>query len=291
MDSALRASEGASVVLVQGESGVGKQTLCRAIHSWGPRAHEPLGVTSCRAPSRTYLERELFGATRVGPGGTSVEQLGRVASCERGTLLIEDVERLPESSQSKLLRLIEHGEYEPADGFFSRAANIRVLATSSADLGQRARDGSFHPDLLAAMAASAIFIPPLRQRPEDAVMLTERYLAFFARQTRRNVVGFSHGAIDSLRRHSWPGNIRELRGLVERAVLTTQSEQIETSDFPPGTLNRVNAVSLGDPVPLERIEELHIRGVLAGAPSIEVAAATLGIDTVTLWRRRKRYGI
>jgi NtrC-family two-component system response regulator AlgB len=97
--------------------------------------------------------------------------------------------------------------------------------------------------------------------------------------------------MEVLQHHSWPGNIRELKNLVERAALVCRGNRIETPDFPRGVLNRVNAVALGDPVPLERIEELHIRGVLASAPSIDAAAATLGMDTVTLWRRRKQYGI
>ena len=94
-----------------------------------------------------------------------------------------------------------------------------------------------------------------------------------------------------LQRHSWPGNLRELKNLVERAVLVCKANRVEPWDFPAGSLNRVNAVAIGDPVPLERIEELHIRGVLAASPTIDAAAATLGMDTVTLWRRRKKYGI
>src|SRR5262249_54269712 len=134
-------------------------------------------------------------------------------------------------------------------------------------------------------------LPPLRRRADDIPMLAERYLAFFARQTRRPIVALSHAALEALSRHSWPGNVRELRNIVERAVLVCTIDHIEPTDFPDGVLNRVNAVAIGDPVPLNRIEELHIRGVLASSPSIESAAATLGMDTVTLWRRRKQYGI
>jgi NtrC-family two-component system response regulator AlgB len=291
IELAHRAADGTACVLISGEPGIGKRTVARAIHAWSARAERPLGIAGCVAPSPTHLESEWFGTVKKMPGGNLVENVGRVGYCDGGTLLIEDVEKLPLATQPKLLRLIQDREYERYADFTPRRADVRIIATTTSDLNARIADGQFRADLAYALRGVAIDLPPLRRRPDDIASLAEQYLAFFAKQTRRPIVGFEPDAIEALRRHSWPGNIRELRNLVERATLVCRTDRIATWDFPQGVLNRVNAVSLGDPVSLDRIEELHIRGVLAAAPSIDAAATILGIDTVTLWRRRKQYGI
>ena len=225
------------------------------------------------------------------PAGNVVEQPGRVGFCEGGTMLVQDVDQLPEASQPKLLRLIQDQEYERHGQFEPRRADVRIIATTVADLDGLVAKGQFCQDLLYALRGVSIQLPPLRRRPDDIPLLAERYLAFYSKQAHRPVVGFAPAAMEALRKHSWPGNLRELRNLVERAVLVCRGELIEPGDLPPGVLNRVNEVAIGDPVTLEKVEELHIRGVLAASPSIDAAATTLGMDTVTLWRRRKKYGI
>ena len=206
-------------------------------------------------------------------------------------MLVQDVDQLPAASQPKLLRLIQDQEYERHGQFEPRRADVRIIATTVADLDALVAKGQFGHDLLYALRGVSIQLPPLRRRPDDIPLLAERYLAFYSKQAHRPVVGFAAAAMEALRKHSWPGNLRELRNLVERAVLVCRGELIEPGDLPPGVLNRVNEVAIGDPVTLEKVEELHIRGVLAASPSIDAAANTLGMDTVTLWRRRKKYGI
>lgn len=291
VESARQAADGTAPVLIRGEPGTGKRTLARAVHGWGPRAARPLGVAGCVAPTQAHLEAEWFGLAKRMPNGTVAEQPGRVAYCDGGTLLVEDVDRLPLATQARLLRLIQDGEFERPADFAPRRADVRVVATTAADVEAMVAAGTFRPDLYWALRANTIDLPPLRHRADDVPGVAERYLAFFARQARRPAAGFSPAAIDVLQRHSWPGNLRELKNLVERAVLVCKADRVEPWDFPAGALNRVNAVALGDPVPLDRIEELHIRGVLAASPTIDAAATTLGMDTVTLWRRRKKYGI
>lgn len=291
IELARRAADGSASLLVSGETGTGKRTLARAIHAWSPRAERPFALAGSRAPAAQQLEAEWFGEVRRLPGGQIVETTGRIAYADGGTLLVEDVDQLPLSIQPKLLRLIQEREFERRADYAPRRADVRVIATTTIDLERCVAAGQFRADLFYALRGVAIALPPLRRRPDDVKFLAERYLHYFARQTRRPVVSFNPAAMEALRRHSWPGNLRELRTMIERAVLVCRGDQIETPDFPPGILNRVNAVALGDPVTLERVEELHIRGVLAASPSIDAAASTLGMDTVTLWRRRKKYGI
>jgi two-component system, NtrC family, response regulator AlgB len=291
VEVARRVADGNATVLLSGESGAGKRTLAQAIHGWSPRASHRFTIAGCRAPTSALLEADWFGVARKMPGNKLLEQTGRVSHTTGGTFLVEDVDQLPIELQPKLLRLIQAREFERPGDFSVHAADVRIIATTSADIGAMVGKGQFYPDLFHALRAVAIDLPPLRRRQDDIELLAERYLAFFARQARRPVISYSPAALDALKHHSWPGNVRELRNVVERAVLVCRGEQIETPDFPFGGLNRLNAVSIGDPIPLERIEEFHIRSVLAAAPSLDAAATTLGLDSVTLWRRRKKYGI
>jgi len=291
LELARRAADGSGAILIEGETGTGKRTLARAIHGWSPRAERPVTVAGCRAPTPAHLETEWFGTIKKMPANQFIEQPGRVSYCEGGTLLIEDVDLLPPEMQPKLLRLIQERQFERFADFAPRRADVRIIATTGASLAELVAKGEFRSDLLYTLGGVKIELPPLRRRIDDIERLAEQYLAFFAKQTRRPAVSFSPAATDALRQHSWPGNLRELKNLVERAVLVCRGTVIEAPDFAQGVLNRVASVALGDPVPLSRIEELHIRGVLAGAKSIDTAAEILGMDTVTLWRRRKAYGI
>ncbi len=171
------AAEGSASVLIEGEPGTGKRTLARAIHLWSKRAERPFAVAGCRAPTPAHLEAEWFGTARRMPGGQVVQAVGRVGYCDGGTMLIEDVDRLPAVTQPKLLRLIQDREYERPADFSPHRANLRVIATTSADLNQLVVKGDFYPDLLHGLRAVRIELPPLRG----------------VRTTRRSLPeGFSH---------------------------------------------------------------------------------------------------
>jgi NtrC-family two-component system response regulator AlgB len=272
-------------LLIRGEPGVGKGRLARAIHAWSTRAAMPFASISCELEGDP-LEAELFG---VAPA-SGIEMTGRVAFADGGTLLLDEVARMPSRLQAKLVRLLRDKEYERMDEMTPRHADVRVIASSSVDLKEAAKAGMFRFDLLMALDIVQIPIPPLRARPDDIPMLVERYLAFFGRQNHRKVAGFTTDAMYALSKYHWPGNVRELRNVVERAVLLCRSATIGIENLPPNLLNSSPAYTVGDLVPLEIIEKSHVLQVVASTRSLRRAASILGIDSSTLCRWMKRYG-
>ncbi len=278
-------------VLLRGESGTGKTVLARQIHRWSNRAAKPLGIVSCPILSPELLESELFGHVKGAFTGAVRDNPGRIAACESGTLLLDEISELPLSVQPKLLRFLQDREYERMGDSKSRKADVRVISATNVDLEEAVRTGRFREDLLYRLNVIQIEIPPLRERPEDVMPLAELLLAFIGRKYNRPFVGFTDDAQEALKQYSWPGNIRELRNLIERAAILCKSGRIG-SEYIPGKMTSAAAVpKIGDAIPLAKIEEEHIRKVLAGSKSLQEAADTLGIDQATLWRRRKQYGI
>jgi NtrC-family two-component system response regulator AlgB len=278
-------------VLILGESGTGKSILARLIHLWSPRSERPFGVVSCPSLSPELMESELFGHARGAFTGALRDHPGRIAALEGGTLFLDEIADLPMQVQPKLLRFIQERQYERVGEGETRNADIRVLAATNADLEAAVKAGRFREELLYRLNVFQIRLPPLRERAEDIPVLAHRFLAYFAGKNHRQFLGFSQDAIVSLLGHEWPGNIRELRNVVERASVLARGAQITAADLGfkdgPGR----GMVQLGDPVPLEQVEEAHIRRILASAGSLDEAARILGIDAATLWRRRKKYGI
>lgn len=291
LDLARRVAATSATVLIRGETGTGKYRLARAIHRWSGRSFGPFASTHCQTARPEQFEAELFGTAVDSPQASDLpkERGGRVAFCEGGTLVLRAIEQTPMPLQPKLVRLLRDKEFERQGEYTARRADVRVVATSGVDLHDAARGGNFRADLAMAVDVVSINIPPLRQRPDDVMLLAERYLAFFAREHGSTVIRFSNDATDALKRHSYPGNSRELASLVERAVLICRGEEIELAHLPPNLLNG-NAYRVGDLVPLETITDMHIKQVMASTRSYESAASVLGINAITLWRRRKRHG-
>ncbi len=286
-----RVADSDATLLIRGESGTGKTVLARAIHSWSRRAARSFGVVSCPSLSAELLESELFGHVKGAFTGALRDHLGRIAACEGGTLFLDEIGDLPLPLQAKLLRVLQDKEYERVGEVETRKADVRIITATSVDLAAAVQAGRFREDLFYRLNVVEILVPPLRERPEDILPLAERLLAFFARQNHRRLLGFTAAAQEALQHYHWPGNVRELRNVIERAVLLSPAETIGVESIPMHLTLAPPEPRLGDPVPLEAIEELHIRQVLAGARSMEEAARVLGMDPATLWRRRKKYGI
>lgn len=291
LDIARRVATSNSPLVIHAEPGVGKGRLARAIHAWSGRSPSAFAAVSCATTTNAEaLEAELFGVSTCDAPDAPASSRGRVAFCEGGTLVLHDIASVPRSLQPKLLRFLHDKEYERLDDLTCRKADVRVIATTSVDLHQAVQAGTFRADLLLAVDVVTIEIPPLRERPDDVELLAERFLAHFARESGSAVAAFSDDAMDALLKHSYPGNTRELRNLIERAVLLCDGIHIGLEHLPPNLLN-AEAYRVGDLVSLEKISDLHIRRVLASTRSYEAAANVLGINSITLWRRRKRYGL
>ncbi|HEX4795014.1 MAG TPA: sigma-54 dependent transcriptional regulator [Humisphaera sp.] len=282
-------------VLIGGESGTGKGVLARALHSWSRRAEKPFSTVACPALSPELLESELFGHIKGAFTGAVRDNPGRIAASEGGTLFLDEIGDLPSRLQPKLLRFLQDHCYERVGDPATRVADVRVISASNVNLEQAVAEGRFREDLLYRINVIRIDLPPLRERPDDVIAMAEGMLLHLARQHRRPATGFSDQAKAELRSYRWPGNVRELRNVIERAAILCRAEQVGPEHLmlsPASMQNRPTAsAAIGDPIPMEKVEELHIRAVLASTPSIEKASQILGMDTVTLWRRRKKYGI
>jgi NtrC-family two-component system response regulator AlgB len=280
-----------ATVLLRGESGTGKSVLARAIHSWSKGATRPMGIVSCPSFSSELLESELFGHIKGAFTGAVRDNPGRIAACEGGTLLLDEIGDLSLSLQPKLLRFIQDREYERVGDYTTRKANVRIIAATNVNLEKAVKEGRFREDLLYRLNVIQIEIPTLRERPDDVVALAERLLIFYGRSNHRSFAGFTKEALQALRECDWPGNVRELSNVVERAAILCRTDRVGIDCLPTNLVPEGSTPNIGDPVSLEKIEEQHIRRVLAGTKSLQEASDILGIDQATLWRRRKKYGI
>ncbi len=280
-----------TTILLRGESGTGKSILARALHSWSRRAAKPLSVISCPSFSLELLESELFGHVKGAFTGAVRDNPGRVTVCEGGTLFLDEIGDLPLNLQPKLLRFVQEKEYERVGGYSTRKADVRLITATNVDLEKAVREGRFREDLLFRLNVIQIEIPPLRERPGDIVLLAEKLLAFYGRNNHRAFAGFTEEAMQGLKLYPWPGNIRELSNCIERAAILCRAERVGLECLPQNLNPHESQPYIGDPVSLEKIEEQHIRRILATTKSLQEAADILGIDQATLWRRRKKYEI
>jgi NtrC-family two-component system response regulator AlgB len=292
LEVAFKAAPTDATLLLRGESGTGKGVLARAVHARSPRASGPFVTVNCPSLSAELLESELFGHARGAFTGAVADTEGKVAAAEGGTLLLDEIGDLPRTLQPKLLRLLQERQYERVGETRTRSADVRILAATNRDLEAEVAAGRFREDLFYRLNVIEVTLPPLRARARDILPLAEHLLRFFARQTGKAITGFTEEARAALLRHPWPGNVRELRNAVERAVILASGPELGTADLPAqvGAAPRPG-VEVGRAVTLEELEVEHIRRVLAATPTLDEAAAVLGINPSTLYRKRKLYGI
>jgi transcriptional regulator with GAF, ATPase, and Fis domain len=222
-----------ATVLLGGESGSGKEMVSRAIHRASRRARGPCVAVNCAALTETLIESELFGHEKGAFTGATDKKIGRFEMADKGTLFLDEVGELPLNLQTKFLRVLEERRFERVGGQRPIEVDVRVVAATNRDLSDMVRRGTFREDLFYRLSVIHIVVPPLRERPEDVILLADHFLARFRAQAGRRITGFSPDAHKLLASHAWPGNVRELRNAVERAVVLGDGEWIRGEDLPP----------------------------------------------------------
>jgi NtrC-family two-component system response regulator AlgB len=289
-ETATKAAASAATLLLLGESGTGKSVLARALHRNSPRRDNAFVTVACPSLSRELLESELFGHVRGAFTGAVGETWGKVKAAEDGTLFLDEIGELPLEIQPKLLRLLQEREYERVGDPKPRKANVRVIAATNRRLEDLVKEGKFREDLYYRLNVITIELPSLRQRALDLPALAKQHLQMFARQSARAIKDFTPAAMTAMQRYSWPGNLRELRNVIERAVILAPGEKIDVNDFPDSLRGaQPSGAIIGNRVSLEELEREHILRIIEIASSMDEAAQILGIDPATLYRKRKRY--
>jgi NtrC-family two-component system response regulator AlgB len=288
VEMAKKSASSDATILMLGESGTGKTALARQIHRWSSRAKEPFVTVSCPSLSRDLLESELFGHMKGAFTGAIATTWGKVAAADRGTLFLDEIGELPLEIQPKLLRLLQEREYERLGEPKIRMANVRVIAATNRNLKEAVARGTFREDLLYRLDVISLSLPPLRERPADILTIANNQLQQLSRMSGQPVKTFSTRTSQAMERYSWPGNIRELRNVVERATILSSGEEIDLIDLPPSlSESQDENLSLGGSYTVDEIEAEHIRQVLRRSKNLQQAALVLGLDPTTLLRKRK----
>jgi len=285
----------AATVLIQGESGVGKELIARAIHLRSPRSSGPLISLNCGAIPESLLESELFGFEKGAFTGADSARQGKIEMADHGTLFLDEVGEMNPKTQIELLRVLESRELRRLGGSKTISVDIRVIAATNKILSAEVAAGRFREDLFYRLNVVPINVPPLRDRTEDIPILIGRFLEEFGRSYHRTPKRLARDTGEALLRHRWPGNVRELRNLMERLTVTVNDTVIRIEDLPDeyrpaGQLPPTVTITLGDT--LEKVEETVIRRTLAELTRHrERAAVILGISPRALHYKLKRYGI
>jgi two-component system, NtrC family, response regulator AlgB len=292
LQTARQAAESNAIILISGESGTGKGLLARLIHDWSPHTGGPFVTVDCAALQENLLESDLFGHVKGAFTGALRDKVGKLKLAEGGTAFLDEVSEIPPAIQGKLLRFLQDREFERLGDPKPQRVDVRVIVATNKDLEELVRDGAFREDLYFRINVLEIFLPALRQRPEDIALLSEYYLKSSARMNAKAVNHITPDALQRLQDYPWPGNIRELINVIERGVIMTHEAELKVSDLPPNIANFKPSASC--PAQLESladVEKRHIQNVIMHTDSLEDAAKVLVIDPATLWRKRKKYQI
>lgn len=289
-----RLSPSEATVLLSGETGAGKTALARTIHNLSPRADGPFVEVICSSLADTLFESEVFGHVRGAFTGAVKDKPGKFELAEGGTLFLDEIGELSASSQARLLQFLENRTVERVGSNQAKRLDVRVIAATNKELAALVQQGNFREDLYYRLNVFECRVPPLRERREDIPFLARRFLQEAARRNALVEEPCLPGEIlAKLCLYEWPGNMRELRNAMERAAVLAAGREVAVGDFPAGLAAALEPASgrEGSGTPrfptLRDVEEAHIRRVLGMGVSMERAAEMLGINSVTLWRKRK----
>jgi two-component system NtrC family response regulator len=289
-----RVSSSDATVLIRGESGTGKELIAQAIHYASRRAAKPLIRVNCAALPENLLESELFGHEKGSFTGAIATRKGRFELADGGTLFLDEIGDLPLHLQAKLLRVLQEKEFERVGSSHALKVDVRVLSATHRDLEARIKSGLFREDLYYRLNVVTILLPPLRERRQDLPALMDHFLRVFAEKNGKTIRGFTREARDALLRYDYPGNVRELENLVERAVVLTRDDVIDRGDLPL-TLEASEGADDKEThliAAVEGLERRMIKEALARASGIQTRAAELlGVTERALRYKLRKYGL
>jgi DNA-binding NtrC family response regulator len=291
LEMARKVAETSTTILITGESGTGKDQLARLIHELGPRRDAPYLKIDCASLPQELVESELFGHERGAFTGAVERKLGRLEMAGAGTIELDEVAALSTSIQAKLLRVLEERSFERLGGTETLVIEARLIALTNADLQRAVTARRFREDLYFRLSVLAIHVPALRERRTDIVPLAEHMLARLAAVHGRDGATLADAARNALERYDWPGNIRELKNAIERALIFGKAAALSPEDLPEG----IRAADSGVVAGMRSLEEMErevIQKTLEGTHyKITRAAEILGISRKTLLDKRKKYGL
>jgi formate hydrogenlyase transcriptional activator len=278
-----------STVLIEGETGTGKELIARAIHNRSRRANRAFVKVNCAAIPAALLESELFGHERGAFTGALARKIGRFELADGGTLFLDEIGDLPLELQAKLLRVLQEREFERLGSVQTHKVDVRVVAATNKDLNEMVAQNQFRMDLYYRLNVFPVILPPLRDRSEDIPMLVAHFVKQYADRMRKEIRKISAESMYALQHHSWPGNIRELQNMIERAAILTFGDVLSVPMLP------VAASPAREPVTLEEAERAHIANALRATKGVvggpNGAAARLGIPRTTLMEKMRKRGL
>nr|WP_018613162.1 sigma-54 dependent transcriptional regulator [Segetibacter koreensis] len=290
IELAKRVAPTEATVLLLGETGTGKEIFAQAIHNASSKVAKPFIALNCAAFSKELLESELFGHKAGAFTGAVKDKKGLIEEANGGTLFLDEIGEMPVDLQSKLLRVLETGEFIKVGDTKSSKVSVRIIVATNRNLLEEVKESKFREDLYYRLNVFTIDLPSLRERKEDIALLADYYTKFFAAKTNRKIKGITKEALKLLEAHSWKGNIRELKNIVERAVILEDSEYLTTSVLPFDIQNDTEIAA--NSFDLSAMEKQHIQKVLAFSKGNKAEAARLlNIGLTTLYRKLEEYGI
>ena len=277
-------------ILITGENGTGKGLVAQALHALSPRNSHSMITVNMGGLSETLFESELFGHVKGAFTDAKTDRAGRFELADEGTLFMDEIANIPLNQQAKLLRVIEAGEFERVGSSKTLRANVRIISATNANLRDEVAAGRFRQDLLFRLNTIEIALPPLRDRREDIMPLANNFLQQHARRYRKEITGFDESARERLLQHSFPGNVRELDHVIERAVLMTQDRQVKARDL--GLTSAGGDSRSLEEMSLEEVEAFLIKKALArNDGNARKAAEALGLSRSAFYRRLQQYGL
>jgi len=278
-----------STVLIEGETGTGKELIARSIHMQSERRSRPFVKLNCAAIPLDLLESELFGHERGAFTGAVTQRIGRFEAANGGTLFLDEIGDIPLALQAKLLRVLQEQEFERLGSTHTHHVDVRVVAATNQDLAGMVAEKQFRVDLYYRLNVFPIAVPPLRQRFDDVPMLVAHFVQKFSERMSKQISKISQDAMDTLMRYPWPGNIRELQNIIERAVIQTKGDVLQIPVLPTRVMNGVKPLTLRDAERDHILKALEESNWVVGGKS--GAAARLGVARTTLIDKIRKRGL